>query len=303
LSTIAPLAQRGAGPTIGRRREVPSIMANQARRIERSVHGTRTSDGAGVKLTRLIGTAGLRRLDPFLLLDEFGSDEPTDYLAGFPDHPHRGFETITYMIAGRFRHKDNHGHEGLLETGGAQWMTAGRGVIHSEMPEQKAGRVAGFQLWVNLPARDKMCAPSYADVQAGDIPRHAFEGGAEARVLAGRVGNAVGPITGRVTEPLYVDLVIAAGAHATIPVPSGLDGFVYPFEGGVSIEATALERGELGVLGAGDAVTVHARGGAARVLVVAGKPLGEPVVQHGPFVMNTAEEIEQAIRDFRAGRF
>lgn len=278
-------------------------MANTARRIERSVRGTKTRDGAGVTLTRLIGAAELRRLDPFLLLDEFCSDEPTDYLAGFPDHPHRGFETITYMIAGRFRHRDNRGHEGLLETGGAQWMTAGRGIIHSEMPEQKEGRVAGFQLWLNLPAKDKMCAPTYADVQAGDIPTHTFEGGAEARVLAGRVGEAAGPITGRATEPLYVDLAIPAGAHATIAMPSHLDGFIYPFEGDVSVESTALARGALGVLGAGDVLTIHAREGAARTLVVAGKPLGEPVVQHGPFVMSTIEEIEQAIRDYRAGRF
>jgi redox-sensitive bicupin YhaK (pirin superfamily) len=278
-------------------------MANEARRVERSIRGMRTSDGAGVKLTRVIGTPLLRRLDPFLMLDEFGSDEPNDYLAGFPDHPHRGFETITYMIAGRFRHKDNKGHEGLLETGGAQWMTAGRGIIHSEMPEQKEGRVAGFQLWLNLPAKDKMCEPSYKDVQAGDIPKATFEGGAEARVLAGRVGDVVGPITGRATEPLYVDLVLPAGTTATIPVPSDLEGFVYPFEGDVFIEDKKVDRGELGILTKGESVRIHAAKKPARVLVVAGKPLGEPVVQYGPFVMNTQEELEQAVADLQAGRF
>ncbi len=278
-------------------------MSNKARRIERSVRGMRTSDGAGVKLTRVIGTPLLRRVDPFLMLDEFGSDEPTDYLAGFPDHPHRGFETITYMIAGRFRHKDNKGHEGLLETGGAQWMTAGRGIVHSEMPEQKEGRVAGFQLWLNLPAKDKMCEPTYKDVQAGDIPKATFEGGAEARVLAGKVGDVTGPITGRATEPLYVDVVLPAGTSVVIPVPAGHEGFVYPFEGDVFIEDKKLDRGELGRLTQGDTLKIGAGKAAARALVVAGKPLGEPVVQYGPFVMNTPEELEQAIQDFQAGKF
>ncbi len=278
-------------------------MSNKARRIERSVRGMRTSDGAGVKLTRVIGTPLLRRVDPFLMLDEFGSDEPTDYLAGFPDHPHRGFETITYMIAGRFRHKDNKGHEGLLETGGAQWMTAGRGIVHSEMPEQKEGRVAGFQLWLNLPAKDKMCEPTYKDVQAGDIPKATFAGGAEARVLAGKVGDVTGPIRGRATEPLYVDVVLPAGTSAVIPVPAGHEGFVYPFEGDVFIEDKKLDRGELGLLTQGDTLTISAGKAAARALVVAGKPLGEPVVQYGPFVMNTPEELEQAIADFQSGKF
>jgi redox-sensitive bicupin YhaK (pirin superfamily) len=273
------------------------------RRIERSVRGMKTSDGAGVKLTRVIGTPLLRRLDPFLMLDEFGSDEPTDYLAGFPDHPHRGFETVTYMIAGRFRHKDNKGHEGLLETGGAQWMTAGSGIVHSEMPEQKEGRVAGFQLWLNLPAKDKMCEPTYKDIQAGDIPKVTFDGGAEARVLAGKVGDVEGPIRGRATEPVYVDLVLPPNSTAVIPIPRGHEGFVYPFEGSVFIVDKKLDRGELGLMTQGESINVHAGELPARVLVVAGKPLGEPVVQHGPFVMNTTEQIEQAIRDFQAGRF
>jgi redox-sensitive bicupin YhaK (pirin superfamily) len=243
-------------------------------------------------------------VDPFLMLDEFRSDEPTDYLAGFPDHPHRGFETITYMIAGRFRHKDNKGHEGVLETGGAQWMTAGRGIVHSEMPEQKEGLVAGFQLWLNLPAKDKMCAPSYRDLQPEDIPRADLGGGAEARVLAGRAFDLQGPIDGRDTEPVYVDVVLPAGTSATIPVPKGHHGFVYPFDGeSIVAGGKTLVRGELGVLTDGDSIVLEATGGRARALLVAGKPLGEPIAQYGPFVMNTQGELEQAIVDFQSGKF
>jgi len=277
-------------------------MAN--RTIERSGRGMKTSDGAGVKLTRVIGTPALRRVDPFLMLDEFRSDNPKDYAAGFPDHPHRGFETITYMIAGNFRHKDNHGHEGVLRTGGAQWMTAGRGIVHSEMPEQKEGLAAGFQLWLNLPAKDKMCVPSYRDLQPEDIPRVDLGGGAEARVLAGRVGDVKGPIEGRATEPVYVDVLLPAGTSATIPVPKGHRGFVYPFEGEAIVAGgKSLARGEIGVLSDGDDIVLEARGGAVRALVVAGKPINEPVAQYGPFVMNTVEELEQAVADFSNGRF
>jgi redox-sensitive bicupin YhaK (pirin superfamily) len=276
-------------------------MAN--RTIERSVRGMKTSDGAGVKLTRLVGTPVLRRLDPFLMLDDFGSDEPTDYLAGFPDHPHRGFETITYILQGRFRHKDNKGHEAVAESGGVQWMTAGRGIVHSEMPEQKEGVVRGLQLWLNLPAKDKMCEPTYTILQREDVPVATLAGGAQARVLAGRVGEVVGPVKGRATEPVYIDVSLPAGAQAAVPVPHGHAGFAYPVEGGVFVGERKLERGELGVLGDGDDLVVRAGDAPARVLVVAGRPLGEPIVQYGPFVMNTHEEIEQAIRDFQAGRF
>jgi quercetin 2,3-dioxygenase len=276
------------------------------RSVERTVRGMPTSDGAGVRLTRVIGTPSLRFLDPFLMLDEFRSDEPNDYLAGFPDHPHRGFETITYMIAGRFRHRDNHGHEGLLETGGAQWMTAGRGIVHSEMPEQTEGLVWGFQLWLNLPAADKMCAPDYRDLQPWDIPVAKLPGGVEARVLAGKVGDVEGAVRGRVTSPLYADISIPAGSTAILEVPAGLAGFVYSFDGKevlVGDGGQKLARGELGVLGPGDAVRLRAGDTPVRVLLVAGKPLKEPVVQYGPFVMNTREEIEQAVTDLRAGRF
>lgn len=276
------------------------------RSIGTSVRGMKTSDGAGVKLTRVIGSPLLQRLDPFLMLDEFRSDEPADYLAGFPDHPHRGFETVTYMIAGRFRHRDNKGNEGLLDAGGAQWMTAGRGIVHSEMPEQEEGLVHGFQLWLNLPREDKMCEPSYRDLQSTDIPRVGLSSGASVRVLAGTVGAVTGPIDGRATQPIYLDVELVDGGVAELLVPSTHDGFVYPFVGDVVVgepgRERRLERGELGVLTKGDGVRLRAEG-AARALVIAGEPLGEPIVQYGPFVMSTAEEIEQAIRDYRGGRF
>lgn len=277
------------------------------RGIERSVRGMPTSDGAGVKLTRVLGTPALRRLDPFLMLDEFRSDDPRDYRAGFPDHPHRGFETITYMIAGSFRHRDNKGHEGLLAAGGAQWMTAGRGIVHSEMPEQVEGLAHGFQLWLNLPRRDKMCEPSYRDLQAADIPHATLPGGNVVRVLAGRVGDVVGPISGRQTEPIYLDVELGEGGDAALPIPAGHEGFVYPFVGDVVVgprgREETLVRGQLGVLTGGEGVRLRAANGSARALVIAGKPLREPVVQYGPFVMSTPEEVEQAVRDFQAGKF
>ena len=276
---------------------------NFDRKIGKSLRGMSTNDGAGVKLTRVIGTPLLRSLDPFLMLDEFRSDEPQDYLAGFPDHPHRGFETVTYMIAGKFRHKDNKGHEGILGAGGAQWMTAGRGIVHSEMPEQEAGLVHGFQLWLNLPKKDKMCDAGYRDVQAGDIPHVSLSGGVVVRALAGTVNGVSGPISVRATEPVYFDVEIPAGVTAEIPVPSGHEGFVYPFIGDIAVDGRKLVRGELGVLTRGDGIRITAADKAARVLVIAGKPLKEPVVQYGPFVMTTPQEVEQAIEDFQAGLF
>ena len=277
------------------------------RRIERSIRGMATSDGAGVKLTRVIGTPLLRQVDPFLMLDEFRSDDPAQYSAGFPDHPHRGFETISYMISGRFRHKDSRGNQGVLAPGGAQWMTAGRGIVHSEMPEQVEGLAHGFQLWLNLPRRDKMCEPSYRDFQPGDIPQASLGHGAVARVLGGRVGDVVGPIAGRTTEPVYIDVEIPAAVTVSVPVPSGHNGFVYPFVSGVEAgpegAATTLARGELGILTDGGSIRLRAHERAARILVIAGKPIGEPVVQYGPFVMTTQAEVEAAIRDFQAGRF
>ena len=280
------------------------------RSITRSVRGTPTSDGAGVKLTRVIGTSRLASVGPFLMLDEFRSDEPQDYLAGFPAHPHRGFETFSYMIAGRFRHKDNKGHEGVLGAGGGQWMTAGRGIVHSEMPEQEEGLVWGFQLWLNLPAAEKMQPAAYRDLQPDQIPTAKLAGGATARVVAGRVADVVGPITAsgeRTTAPIFVEVVLPAGREATLPIPRGHEGFVYPFVGSVVVGDAGAERtlarGELGVLGEGEHVRLRSNGEDARALVVAGRPLDEPVVQHGPFVMNTIAEIRQAIRDFENGEF
>ncbi len=299
-------------------------MRSESERVERGVHavfrGAPTSDGAGVRLVRVIGTPALRNLDPFLMLDEFGSDRAEDYRAGFPEHPHRGFETITYMIAGNFRHRDNHGHEGFLRGGGAQWMTAGRGIVHSEMPEQDEGLVWGFQLWLNLPAAEKMRDPSYLDIQPGDIPRVALEG-ATCRVLAGEALGLVGPISGRATEPMIVDLDLAGGASIDLDIPHGHQGFVYVFQGaGIMVEgatsgarahaatsdaraqAASLGKGDLGVLADGDFVRLRSSE-QTRLLVVAGKPLREPIVQYGPFVMNTRRQIDEAIADYRAGRF
>jgi quercetin 2,3-dioxygenase len=283
-------------------------MTNRAeRRVERVVRGRAASDGAGVRLSRIIGGPELSELDPFLLLDEFRSDEAADYLAGFPDHPHRGFETVTYMLAGRMRHRDSAGNEGLLRPGSVQWMTAGRGLVHSEMPEQEAGLMWGFQLWVNLPARDKMTAPRYQDIEPERIPELDLPGGARLRVVAGRVGGVEGPVGGVATEPVYLDLALPAGTAHVQELPPGHAGFAYVFEGSAEIGpaggARALARGELGVLGAGARVRLAAASGPARLLLVAGRPLGEPVARYGPFVMNTEAELRQAVADFQAGRF
>jgi redox-sensitive bicupin YhaK (pirin superfamily) len=265
------------------------------------------SDGAGVRLTRVIGTPALPDIDPFLMLDEFRSDSAADYVAGFPDHPHRGFETVTYMLAGRMRHGDNQGNSGLLRAGSVQWMTAGRGIVHSEMPEQEDGLLWGFQLWVNLPARDKMTAPRYQDIAPEAIPEVALGAGVDVRVLAGRIGGAEGPVAAVATEPVYLDVRLAPGAEIAVPLPRGHAAFTYVYEGSAAIgapeSARQATRGELAVLGAGD----HARlaGGTAggRALVVAGRPLKEPVAKYGPFVMNTATEIRQAVEDYNAGKF
>jgi redox-sensitive bicupin YhaK (pirin superfamily) len=274
-----------------------------SRRVTKSARGMATSDGAGVNLTRVIGTPLVKSVGPFLMLDEFRSDEPKDYLAGFPDHPHRGFETFTYMLAGKFRHRDNKGHEGVVGPGGGQWMTAGRGIVHSEMPEQEEGLAWGFQLWINLPASEKMKPADYRDLQPSDIPTAKLEGGATARVVSGRVGDVVGPMAERTTTPLFVEVQIPAGGEAVLPVPKGHEAFVYPFEGSLSIGERALVRGEVAVLGDGEEVRLRSTGEAARALLVAGKPLNEPVVQYGPFVMNTEAQIRQAIRDFERGDF
>lgn len=281
-------------------------------RVVRKVRGRAASDGAGVKLTRVIGGPELPDLDPFLLLDEFGTDRPEDYLAGFPDHPHRGFETVTYMLDGRMRHRDNHGNEGLLVPGGVQWMTAGRGLVHSEMPEQDAGRMRGFQLWVNLPGRDKLSAPRYQEFAPDRIPVARPADGVEVRVVAGELvdgdGRPVrGPIDQPATSPLYLDATLDAGVAWEHRLPEGHNAFAYVFEGeatlGTGDEARAVASQELAILGGGDLLRTEAGAAGARVLLVAGRPLREPVARHGPFVMNTRQELMQAFVDFQEGRF
>jgi quercetin 2,3-dioxygenase len=279
--------------------------AIKTRSVQRLVKGQPTSDGAGVKLTRLIGSQALSELDPFLLLDEFRSDDGADYIAGFPDHPHRGFETVTYMLAGRMRHADNHGHSGRLGPGSVQWMTAGRGIVHSEMPEQENGLIWGFQLWVNLPAKDKMTAPRYQEFDPAAVPEATLPGGARVRVIAGRVGDVEGPVKGIATRPSFLDITLPANASLALALPREQNAFIYPFEGEALIgdPATAVPQGNLAVLGPGERVVLAAASRPARMLLVAGEPLGEPVARYGPFVMNTPEEIHQAIADLRAGRF
>ena len=280
--------------------------AKPSRQVVRTVRGRPTSDGAGVKLTRVIGQPDLDMLDPFLLLDEFRSDSPSDYLAGFPNHPHRGFETVTYMLAGRMRHGDNQGNSGLLTPGGVQWMTAGRGIVHLEMPEQEDGLMWGFQLWVNLPATDKMTAPRYQDIAPERIPEISPAAGVNVRVLAGTLGATHGPVQDVATQPVYLDVRLQARAAVELPLPPGHNAFVYVYEGQVQIGDSAssqLVRGNLGVLGGGETVRIGCEDAPARLILVAGKPLNEPVAKYGPFVMNTPQQIAQAVEDFRAGRF
>src|SRR4051812_23142255 len=278
------------------------------RPVTRIVRAQPASDGAGVKLYRSLGTPALSELDPFLMLDEFRSDDAGDYLAGFPDHPHRGFETVTYMLAGRMRHGDNQGNSGLLTPGSVQWMTAGRGIVHSEMPEQENGLMWGFQLWVNLPASEKMTAPRYQDIAPERIPATTPADGVHARVIAGRFGDVVGPVSGIAVEPVYFDFALDANARVAVPVPSGHNAFAYVYEGaaeiGPSDASRHVERGELAVFERdGDDVLIAAGAAPTRLILVAGKPLNEPVAKYGPFVMNTQEQIVQAIRDYQSGKF
>ena len=275
-----------------------------SRGVEQMVQGMETSDGAGVRLTRVLAQPLQRRLDPFLMLDAFGSDDPDDYIAGFPDHPHRGFETVTYMLAGRMRHRDSAGHEGLLQTGGVQWMVAGRGIIHSEIPEQQNGTMEGFQLWLNLPARAKMSAPWYRDIPAGEIPEYAIGDGAHVRVIAGASNGVTGAMQRETTEPLYLDIALEADSRFATRIPVTHNAFVYVYRGAIEIGGRAIAAGRMAILAntpGADGVRIAATS-AARLILVAGKPLGEPIAQYGPFVMNTHEEILQAISDFREGR-
>jgi len=274
------------------------------RRIFRRIRGMDTADGAGVKLKRIIGQSALDMLDPFLLLDEFRSDSADDYIAGFPEHPHRGFETVTYMLAGHMQHGDNHGNRGDLGPGSVQWMTAGRGILHSEMPQQENGLMWGFQLWVNLPAKDKLTEPRYQDIAPEKIPVVRPVDGVEVRVIAGDFGGASGPVSGVATAPIYLDLAVQPGATITVPLPEGHSAFAYVFEGeAAQVAGESLARSELAVLTKGASVSIAGGDVPARVLLVAGQPLKEPVARYGPFVMNTTEQIHEAIADFRAGKF
>jgi redox-sensitive bicupin YhaK (pirin superfamily) len=270
-----------------------------ARKIQQIVPGVPASDGAGVKLIRSLGSANHLRADPFLMLDAFSSENPDDYVAGFPSHPHRGFETVTYLLDGHMLHEDHLGNRGNLKSGGVQWMTAGRGIIHSEMPQQENGRMRGFQLWINLPAKEKMKPAGYRDIQADEIPVVERDG-AKVKVIAGAFDKTSGAVTGGSTDPLYWDVALPSNG-VLIQEIKDKTIYIYPFEGSVEIADWVLKAHQGGVLGTGDTVEVKTGADGARFLVLAAKPIGEPVVQYGPFVMNTREEIEQAIRDYQSG--
>lgn len=273
------------------------------RQVERLVQGVQTSDGAGVKLTRVLTQDLQRRLDPFLMLDAFRNDNPDDYIGGFPDHPHRGFETVTYMIAGRMRHRDSAGNEGLLGPGGVQWMTAGSGLIHSELPEQEQGLMEGFQLWLNLPSARKMCKPSYRDIAPETIPAFTTAAGVKVRVIAGQSQGTAGAVIREDTEPLFLDIHLPANTEFVQDLPAGHHAFVYTYRGSVLASGEAVPDRHMGILSnEGHAVKLQTSQ-PSKVLLIAGKPLNEPIAQYGPFVMNTNDEIHQTLQDYRAGQF
>ncbi|WP_337840818.1 pirin family protein [Rheinheimera sp.] len=274
------------------------------RSIKQLIPAMQASDGAGVKIKRSLGQRQGVRLDPFLMLDAFGSAEASDYIAGFPAHPHRGFETVTYMLDGHMLHEDHLGNQGHLKSGGVQWMTAGRGIIHSEMPQQESGLMRGFQLWINLPAAEKMKPAAYVDIAPTDIPRFELAAGSWLKMIAGSIelnGKLMaGPIQGLSTEPLYLDVQLQGGQSLDIPVPAGHNVYLYPFEGDAFVAGHKVREHHGAVLEQGDRVAVSAEQ-PVRFILLAAKPINEPVVQYGPFVMNSVEEIEQAIRDYQAG--
>lgn len=277
--------------------------------IRTVITGRATQDGAGVKLRRSLGSTPHARMDPFLMLDEFYSDDPNDYIAGFPSHPHRGFETITYILEGRMRHEDHMGNSGLLETGGVQWMTAGRGIIHSEMPEQKEGRLRGFQIWLNLPAQDKMTDAAYEDIPAESFGQLDLTTGGNIKVIAGQANigeqQAVGPINpdnSKQTDPHLWDITLAAGETITFTPAAHLQGGLYLYEGSAQLGAQEVPARSVSVLEQGATVQLTAGAQGAQLLYLAGRPLQEPIAQYGPFVMNTEAEIVQAVQDYQAGR-
>jgi quercetin 2,3-dioxygenase len=271
------------------------------RPIRQLVPAFEVTEGAGVTVHRSIGTPALRNLDPFLMLDHFSSDNPDEYIAGFPDHPHRGFITFTYMLDGHMEHRDSMGNRGDLKAGGVQWMKAASGVIHSEMPRQADGLMRGFQLWINLPAREKMSAPAYQEFSAAAIPE-VMQAGARVRVLAGELGGTRGVIEDPSTDVRYLDVTLTADARFSLPLGDTHNAFAYVFEGSARLAGKELATHTLAVLGSGDTVDILAGAAGARFILVAGRPIGEPVVQGGPFVMNTRDEIEQAFADYQAGR-
>jgi redox-sensitive bicupin YhaK (pirin superfamily) len=274
-----------------------------SRHIEQLIEGIATSDGAGVKLTRILTGKLQQRLDPFLMLDAFGSNEASDYIGGFPNHPHRGFETVTYMLSGRMRHHDSAGNEGLLENGSVQWMTAGRGVIHSEMPEQEEGVMEGFQLWLNLPSTEKMTNPWYQDFASDKVPQYLTGQGVLVRVIAGSSDGTQGLVTRKTTEPLFLDVHLPAHTNFSAQIPLSHNAFIYVYRGEVWVGETLIPSRRMGILSnTAQHVTLRATSD-ARLILIAGKPLNEAIVQYGPFVMNTQEEIHQALDDFRNGRF
>lgn len=283
-----------------------SAKMQTVRGIVQQSSGVETSDGDGVNLRRMVGTPEVGMVDPLLLLDAFGSDEPSDYIGGFPDHPHRGFETVTYLLAGRMRHKDNAGHEGVIEPGGVQWMTAGRGIVHSEMPEQEDGLLQGFQLWINLPANKKMTAPAYQEFPASKIPVERIEAGGQIKVIAGRTDQGtIGPVRNIATNPIYFDVTLEPGSAFSQRVAADHNGFIYVIEGAARFggDVAIVPERTLGVLGGGDHVKVTAANAGVRFLLITAERINEPVAWGGPFVMNTQEEIRKAFDDYRKGRF
>lgn len=278
------------------------------RKLKSLITGMPTTDGAGVKLVRVIGQPALQELDPFLLLDAFRSDNPDDYIAGFPSHPHRGFETVTYLLEGRMRHKDNAGNEGVIEPGGIQWMTAGKGIIHSEMPEQEDGRLEGFQLWINLPASHKMTQPAYQEYSVDKIPLETRTG-AKIRVITGETSlGTKGPVSQPLTEPLYLDVSLETNTAFSEAIPELHNAFVYVIQGSVRLESeqgetVSVTRDQLAVLTQGTSIDLETQQQAARFLLIAGKPIGEPIARSGPFVMNSQAELQQAYRDYQSGDF
>ena len=282
-------------------------VVSSPRSVEHLFTGIDTQDGAGVKLTRVLTQELQQRLDPYLMLDNFKSDNPDDYIAGFPNHPHRGFETITYMISGRMRHKDSAGNEGLVENGGVQWMTAASGVIHSEIPEQEDGDMEGFQLWLNLPAKDKMRDPWYKDFQKADLPQFTTDSGANVTVIAGESHGIQGAVTREVTEPTYLDIHLPAGSRFSHAIPADHNAFIFVYRGSARISDQQIPMKTMAILknvANTDGVIIEADTTQdTKVILITGRPLNEPIVQYGPFVMNTQQQIIEAVNDFQQGRF